>query len=217
LAAFGELNPELTVEHVTGLILAGGLGRRMGGLDKGLQSHEGMPLVLQVLQRLRPQVGTVLISANRNTGHYQALAPDALVLPDAVPGYLGPLAGVLTGLIHCASPYLMTVPCDAPHVPLDLAAHLLKPLRENPDFDLSFASTLQEGHDQDQPVFSVLRVRMRESLALYLERGGRAVHQWQAQQRGVRVAFADVRAFANINTTGSQIPGQTPSASSDEA
>jgi molybdenum cofactor guanylyltransferase len=185
--------------QITGLVLAGGLGRRMGGLDKGLQIYQGAALVSHVLQRLRPQVGAVLISANRHLDAYQMLAPDAKVLPDTLPGFAGPLAGSLTGLTNCSTPFLVTVPCDAPHLPLDLVSRLLSPLLLNPDLELSFASTLQEGKQRDEPVFAMLRVTLRDDLAYFLHKGGRAVRQWLAKQRGARVCFSDAFDFLNIN------------------
>ena len=95
--------------HITGLVLAGGRGSRMGGVDKGLQPHLGMPLAMHALLRLAPQVGETMINANRNLGAYESLG--AAVWPDALPDYPGPLAGFLAGLEHCATPYLATVPC----------------------------------------------------------------------------------------------------------
>ncbi|TMH09190.1 MAG: molybdenum cofactor guanylyltransferase, partial [Betaproteobacteria bacterium] len=94
---------------ITGLILAGGRGSRMGGVDKGLQNHHGMPLALHALLRLQPQVGAMLINANRNLGAYESMG--APVWPDALPDYPGPLAGMLAGLERCTTPYLVTVPC----------------------------------------------------------------------------------------------------------
>jgi molybdenum cofactor guanylyltransferase len=189
--------------QMTGLILAGGLGRRMGGVDKGLQLYQSTPLVSRVLQRLKPQVASVMISANRHLDKYQALAPGFSVWADLFPDYAGPLAGILTGLTHCPTPYLLTVPCDAPHVPLDLVERLAEPLLHNASLDLSFASTQQTGHYEpqhgDQPLFCLLKTTLLHSLTLFLNQGGRAVYLWQAQQRAQRVFFADAHAFANIN------------------
>ena len=98
--------------HITGLILAGGRGSRMGGVDKGLQTHLGMPLAMHAMLRLAPQVGEVMINANRNLSAYESMG--AAVWPDALSDYPGPLAGFLAGLEHCATPFLATVPCDSP-------------------------------------------------------------------------------------------------------
>jgi molybdenum cofactor guanylyltransferase len=188
---------------ITGLILAGGLGRRMGGVDKGLQLYQNQPLISHVLQGLKPQVSSVIISANRHLNEYQTLAPGFSILADTLPDHAGPLAGVLTGLTHCPTPYLLTVPCDAPHLPLDLASRLAEPLLKNPTLDLSFASIQQTDEDAsprgDQPVFCLLKISLLQSLEVFLNQGGRAVYQWQAEQRSCRVFFADAHAFANFN------------------
>src|SRR6476661_9914986 len=110
------------MNDVTGLILAGGRGSRMGGVDKGLQNFRGMPLALQTLMRLQPQVSDVLVNANRNLAAYEALGVP--VWPDALPDFAGPLAGFLTGLERCETPWLATVPCDTPLFPPDLVARL---------------------------------------------------------------------------------------------
>src|SRR3954447_11955988 len=109
-------------EDIAGLILAGGRGSRMGGVDKGLQSHRGMPLAMHAVLRLAPQIGELMINANRNLGAYEALGVP--VWPDSLPDYAGPLAGFLTGLERCETPYLVTVPCDTPQFPEDLVARL---------------------------------------------------------------------------------------------
>src|SRR3990167_8794866 len=102
----------ISKDDITGLILAGGRGSRMGGVDKGLQNHLGMPLAMHALLRLGPQVGHLMVNANRNLGAYDAFGVP--VWPDALPDYPGPLAGFLAGLEHCETPYLVTVPCDTP-------------------------------------------------------------------------------------------------------
>ncbi len=125
-------------DQITGLILAGGRGSRMGGVDKGLQNHLGMPLALHALLRLAPQVGDVMINANRNLGAYESMGVP--VWPDALPDYAGPLAGFLTGLERCETPYLVTVPCDSPRFPLDLVARLAEAL-EAQDAEIAIAAT----------------------------------------------------------------------------
>ena len=109
-------------DQITGVILAGGRGSRMGGADKGLQPYRGVPLAMHALLRLAPQVGEVMINANRNLAAYESMG--AAVWPDALADYPGPLAGFLAGLEHCTTPYLVTVPCDSPHFPEDLVARL---------------------------------------------------------------------------------------------
>ena len=112
----------ITPDNITGLVLAGGRGLRMGGTDKGLQVLAGKPLALHALERLRPQVGALLVNANRNTAAYATFGVP--VCPDTVEGFAGPLAGFLAGLVHCRTPWLLTVPCDSPRSPTDLAARL---------------------------------------------------------------------------------------------
>src|ERR1700721_4328517 len=107
---------------ITGLILAGGRGSRMGGVDKGLQMYRGRPLAQHALERLRPQVGQVMVNANRNQETYRAL--NVAVWPDQVPDFPGPLAGMLAGLAHCDTAFLATAPCDPPNFPLALVARL---------------------------------------------------------------------------------------------
>src|ERR1700732_3234204 len=136
--------------EITGLILAGGRGSRMGGIDKGLQTHLGVPLALHALERLRPEVGTLLLHANRNLGVYQAMGVP--VWPDQIMDYPGPLAGMLAGLANCNTPYLVTVPCDTPNFPSDLVARLAEGL-ERIEGDMATAYTLADGGLRAQPVF----------------------------------------------------------------
>ena len=182
---------------ITGLILAGGRGSRMGGVDKGLQTHHGVPLALHALLRLSPQVGQVLINANRNLGAYEAMG--ASVWPDALPDYAGPLAGFLAGLEHCETPYLVTVPCDSPNFPLDLVARLAAAL-EGDGADIAMAATLEDGQLRTQPVFCLMRSTLLESLVAFTQGGQRKIDRWSAQQRCVEVCFDDPQAFANANT-----------------
>ena len=187
------INPEA----ITGLILAGGRATRMGGVDKGLQNHQGMPLALHALLRLQPQVGHLLINANRNLAAYEALGVP--VWPDPMADHPGPLAGWLAGLEHCDTPYLLTVPCDTPGFPTDLAARLSAALAEQ-DADIAMAATLEDGRVQVQPVFCLLKTGLLESLIAYLHSGQRKIDRWTAQHRCVEVAFDDPLAFANANT-----------------
>ena len=187
------INPE----DITGLILAGGRATRMGGVDKGLQNHQGMPLALHALLRLQPQVGHLLINANRNLAAYEALGVP--VWPDPLADYPGPLAGWLAGLEHCDTPYLLTVPCDTPGFPTDLAARLSAALAEQ-NADIAMAATLEDGRVQVQPVFCLLKTGLLESLVAYLHSGQRKIDRWTAQHRCATVVFEDTRAFFNANT-----------------
>lgn len=179
---------------VTGLVLAGGLGRRMGGVDKGLRPFRGKPMVAWALQRLRPQVDALLINANQNLEAYAAFGHP--VLPDRVPGFAGPLAGLHTGLLAAQTPLVVTVPCDSPFLPADLVERLLAPLLEC-GAELAVART----GDQPHPVFSLVRRDVLDNLARFLESGGRKIDAWYAALKVVEVAFDDeADAFANINT-----------------
>ncbi|SFO60823.1 molybdopterin-guanine dinucleotide biosynthesis protein A [Variovorax sp. OK605] len=190
---------------ITGLLLAGGRGSRMGGVDKGLQPFNGEPLALHAVRRLGPQVGTLMVNANRNLGDYEALG--APVWPDSLADYPGPLAGFLSGLAHCTTPWLLTVPCDTPLFPLDLATRLAEAAAAG-DAEIAIASA-PEALDgavalRPQPVFCLLRADLRESLRRYTEAGGRKVQAWTAQHRRVLVPFdrpGDAPdAFFNANT-----------------
>jgi molybdenum cofactor guanylyltransferase len=187
----------IPAEQITGLILAGGRGSRMGGVDKGLQNHRGVSLAMHALMRLAPQVGHVMINANRNLGAYEAMGVP--VWPDALPDYAGPLAGFLTGLEHCETPYLVTVPCDSPLFPLDLVARLAQAL-ESDDAEIAMAATLDGDTPQVQPVFCLMKTDLLESLTRFTQGGQRKIDRWTAQHRCVEVVFDDAQAFANANT-----------------
>lgn len=185
-------------QDITGLILAGGRGSRMGGVDKGLQLHQGLPLAQQALWRLSPQVGRLLISANRNLAAYAALGLP--VWPDAEPSYAGPLAGLLAGLAHCETPYLVSVPCDSPLFPADLVARLAQAL-EDAGAEIAIAATARpDGGLQPQPVFCMLKTELVDSLRRFTQSGQGKVDLWTAQHRRIDVRFDDERAFANANT-----------------
>ena len=184
-------------EDITGLILAGGRGSRMGGVDKGLQNHLGMPLALHALLRLQPQVGEVMINANRNLSAYESMGVQ--VWPDALPDYPGPLAGVLAGLEHCSTPWLVTVPCDSPVFPLDLVARLAE-AAARADAEIAMVATVEEGRLQRQPVFCLLQSGLMESLVAFLHSGERKIDRWTGRHRCIEVPFDDASAFANANT-----------------
>jgi molybdenum cofactor guanylyltransferase len=183
--------------RITGLVLAGGLGSRMGGADKGLQIHRGTPLAMHALLRLAPQVGEVMINANRNLGAYESMGVP--VWPDALPDFAGPLAGFLAGLEHCETPYLVTVPCDTPDFPEDLVARLAGALEEA-DARIAMAASLENGVLRTQPVFCLMRSSLVESLVAFTQAGGRKIDRWTELHRCVEVPFADARAFVNANT-----------------
>jgi molybdenum cofactor guanylyltransferase len=182
---------------ITGLVLAGGRGSRMGGVDKGLQNHRGLPLALHALLRLQPQVGHAMINANRNLAAYDSMGVP--VWPDPLADYPGPLAGLLAGLEHCTTPYLVTVPCDTPNFPLDLVERLAAAAQEQ-DAELAMAATVENGARQVQPVFCLLRSTLLESLVAYLHAGERKIDRWTARHRCAEVVFDDTAAFFNANT-----------------
>jgi molybdopterin-guanine dinucleotide biosynthesis protein A len=183
---------------ITGLVLAGGRGSRMGGVDKGLQSHRGLPLAMHALLRLQPQVGPVLVNANRNLAAYESLG--APVWPDPIEGFGGPLVGFLAGLEHCETPWLVTVPCDTPDFPLDLVEHLARAAAAQ-DAEIAYAQTTEtDGRTQLHPVFCLMRASLLESLLAFLQGGGRKIDAWFAPHRAVGVPFPDPQAFFNANT-----------------
>ena len=190
---------------VTALILAGGRGARMGGIDKGLQNFRGLPLALQTLMRLQLQSQPpqeVMINANRNLAAYESLG--AAVWPDTLDGFAGPLAGFLTGLERCETPLLLTVPCDTPLFPLDLLERLQQALHGE-QADLAMAAAREEdGQVRPQPVFCLLKVELLDSLVAFTQRGGRKIDAWTGQHRCAIVPFDRPddapEAFFNANT-----------------
>ncbi len=192
----------IDASHITGVILAGGKGSRMGGVDKGLQNFNGMPLALATLMRLQIQVGAVMINANRNLGAYESFGVP--VWPDVLADYAGPLAGFLTGLEHCDTPWMVTVPCDTPLFPLDLVERLAHAADEQ-DAEIAMAAAREEdGQLRTQPVFSLIRVDLLESLVKFTAEGGRKIDKWTALHKTVIVPFDrpgdPERAFFNANT-----------------
>ncbi|MEY3145884.1 MAG: hypothetical protein RL342_1555 [Pseudomonadota bacterium] len=193
---------------ITGLILAGGRGSRMGGVDKGLQSYNGLPMALHTLTRLQigGSVGQVMINANRNLAAYESFG--AAVWPDVLADYAGPLAGFLTGLERCETPYLVTVPCDTPRLPIDLVPRLVRAMQDQ-DAEIAMAAAPEAGAEgqlqlRPQPVFCLLRVSLLESLVAFTHEGGRKIDAWTARHNTVLTPFDlpgdDPRAFFNANT-----------------
>ena len=187
----------IATEDITGVVLAGGRGSRMGGVDKGLQNHLGMPLALHAVMRLQLQVGHTMINANRNLSAYESMGVP--VWPDPIAEFPGPLAGLLAGLEHCETPYLVTVPCDTPNFPADLVARLAQALAES-DAEIAMAATREADVVQVQPVFCLLQASLIESLVAFLHSGQRKIDKWTAQHRCVEVLFDDTAAFFNANT-----------------
>lgn len=182
---------------VTGLILAGGRGSRMGSVDKGLQAFRGKPMAQHAIDRLAPQVARIMINANQNLDVYERFGVP--VYSDALEGFAGPLAGLQTGLMHCASPYLITVPCDSPFFPLDLVSRLGSALLAQ-QADIAVAVTGTEGHEQPHPVFCMVKTSLLPHLSHFLESGQRKIDKWYASLKVAQVHFSDEAAFSNINT-----------------
>ena len=191
--------------QITGIVLAGGKGSRMGGTDKGLQNFNGTPLALHALLRLQMQegdlIGDQMINANRNLAAYEAFGVP--VWPDSISDFPGPLGGFLTGLERCETPYLLTVPCDVPRFPLDLARRLAAAF-DDPATEVAMVSAPEDGLLRTQPVFCLMRIELLESLTAFTQAGGRKIDAWTAQHRTVEVPFNlpgdDPEAFRNANT-----------------
>ncbi|PKO86895.1 MAG: molybdenum cofactor guanylyltransferase MobA [Betaproteobacteria bacterium HGW-Betaproteobacteria-12] len=181
-------------DKITGVILAGGLGRRMGGIDKGLQELRGQPMVHWVVERLAPQVDELLINANQNGERYAAFGHR--VVPDQIPDFAGPLAGLHAALAAATHPLVATAPCDSPFLPADLIARLHAALVAA-KADLAVARTFDQAH----PVFCLCRREVLPHLTEFLQSGGRKVDRWYSTLNIVEVPFDDeAEAFENINT-----------------
>ncbi len=194
-------------DDITGIVLAGGLGRRMSsdgqGVDKGLQPFRGRPMVAHVIERLAPQVGTLVINANRNIERYADFGWP--VVRDAIEGFAGPLAGLHAGMTQARTRWVATVPCDSPFLPLDLVARLSaavvardddSPTADVSGVQLAVARTAGQAH----PVFALVERALIDDLRAFLASGQRKIDAWYAPLRVVEVAFADEAAFRNINT-----------------
>ena len=182
----------MSAEKITGIVLAGGQGRRMGGVDKGLQPLGGKAMVAHVIARLAPQVDAIVINANQNLESYAKLGFP--VVPDVTGGFAGPLAGLQAGLQAAKTALVVTAPCDSPFLPLDLVARLRAAMDGK---DLAVAKTGTQAH----PVFAIVRREILDHLTAYLTSGGRKIDAWYASLKVVEVAFDDQRdAFSNINT-----------------
>jgi len=179
---------------ITGVVLAGGLGRRMGRVDKGLQDLRGKPLVQWVIERFVPQVDELLINANANVETYARFG--YRVIPDAIDGFAGPLAGLQRGMSEARHDRIATVPCDSPFLPHDLVSRLSSALEQH-GADLAVAKTGEQPH----PVFCLCRRRLLPGLTAFLAGGGRKIDTWYATLQAVEVSFDDdAAAFSNINT-----------------
>lgn len=179
---------------ITGVLLAGGRAQRMGGQDKGLIEVAGRPMAEHILTVLRPQVGGIIINANRNLERYAAFGHP--VVADSVGEFFGPLAGMASAMQATDKDYIVTVPCDSPLIPSDLVARMADALvRENAEIAVA--------HDGDrmQPVFALLRRSLLPSLLDYLHAGERKIDLWFARHRVAAADFSDCPdTFLNVNT-----------------
>jgi molybdopterin-guanine dinucleotide biosynthesis protein A len=183
---------------ITGLILAGGRAQRMGGMDKGLVPFMNKPLIEHAIARLAPQVGTILINANRNHDRYAQYGH--AVIADQHPDFAGPLAGFAAGLEHCNTEYLLSVPCDSPVFPLNLSERMLETMKETQS-DLIYASSKDASNAiWRQPVFCLMRRSVKQSLQDFLGQEGRKIDRWFETLRSSTAVFTDEAAFANTNT-----------------
>jgi molybdopterin-guanine dinucleotide biosynthesis protein A len=185
-------------KDITGLILAGGQAQRMGGIDKGLIPFHEKPLIESAIAKLKPQVQTIVINANRNITKYAGYGYP--VIMDETPDFSGPLAGFSAGLKACKTPYLLTVPCDSPLLPNNLAQNLSDEM-ERGDFQLVYASSKEvDGKVWAQPVFCLMRANLQDSLASFLLKGDLKIDRWFKELRSSTVIFDDPQVFANVNT-----------------
>jgi len=185
-------------KDITGLILAGGQAQRMGGIDKGLIPFHEKPLIESAIAKLKPQVQTIVINANRNITKYAGYGYP--VIMDETPDFSGPLAGFSVGLKACKTPYLLTAPCDSPLLPNNLAQNLIAEM-ERGDFQLVYASSKEaDGKVWAQPVFCLMRANLQDSLASFLLKGDLKIDRWFKELRSSTVIFDDPQVFANVNT-----------------
>ncbi|WP_235040523.1 molybdenum cofactor guanylyltransferase MobA [Vreelandella profundi] len=187
----------IPTQEITGMILAGGEGRRMGGRDKGLEPFAGLPLVAHAVKRLEGQVGELLINANRNADAYRFFADRViadLVMDGADGGFKGPLMGIYSGLRAAKTPWLLIAPCDSPALPDNLVARLMAGIG---DHDIGVAFDGERLH----PVVALLRTSLADDLALVLAEGERKIDRWYARHSWCKVDMSDCPdAFANLNT-----------------
>jgi len=181
------------VQDIAAVILAGGKARRMGGQDKGLIKLNGRPLLSYVIAAIQPQVGRILINANRNQSSYQSFGYP--VIQDTLDDFLGPLAGIATGMQAANKPYLLCVPCDSPFPHPQLVDKLFQTMQQQ-------TANISVAHDGQrmQPVFALLNCTLLPDLLTYLQEGGRKTQQWYRQQRLALTDFSSSSdMFLNLN------------------
>lgn len=190
-------------EHITGIILCGGQGTRMGGVEKGLMSLQEQTLLAHSIARLQSQVEHLLINANRRREDYVTYGYPVVadIIQENIPASVGPLGGILAGLIACTTPYLACIPCDAPCFPNDLVSQLSQSLIANNVTSTYAIAPDASGQERPQPVFCLLKVEgLRESLERYLQSGERKLLKWLQTTPYSTAHFSDAQAFVNLNT-----------------
>lgn len=185
-------------KDVSALILSGGLGTRMGNVNKGLQTLQNRSLISHVIQQLQAQVSSIAINANQQIEAYQSFGLP--ILTDSFSGYIGPLAGMHAGLVHCQTPYMLCVPCDSPFLPLNLVDQLYQSFIAN-QADVAIACTFENEQTKTHNVICLLKTTLTEHLEHFIEQGGRKVGAWQASLKVQRVMFEQYVLFQNINST----------------
>lgn len=181
-------------EEISGVILAGGLARRMGGIEKALVEFQGETLLSHVIKRIQPQVKILYLNANKKLEQYQRF--NLSILKDELEGFLGPLAGILTALKTIETHYLLVVPCDAPFVSLNLAEKLFKEMQ----YQNALGAVVHDG-ERVQPTFLLLHKQLRNDLEIYLQSGQRSIEQWLERHLIVKVDFSSqLHDFTNFNT-----------------
>jgi len=186
----------IDTNDITAIILAGGRGSRMGGRDKGLVTLSDRPMIAHVLDALKPQVGKIIISANRNLSRYASFGFP--VISDELEGYQGPLAGILAGMKHVDTPWVLCAPCDAPALPRDLARRLAQALDRQP----AELAVVHDGANL-QPAFLLASLALKEDLADYLRRGKRKLGQWCNKHNPALADYSNApEHFINVNHTG---------------
>jgi molybdenum cofactor guanylyltransferase len=190
----------MTNLQITGVVLAGGLGRRMSadgrGTDKALTLFRGQPMIASVIDRLQPQIGGLIVNCNSSADALRAIVPAGTVfVEDSIKGFAGPLAGLHAAMQVATTEWILMVPCDSPFLPLTLAQDLLAAANAT-NADIATAATSVQTH----PVFMLVRRRLLGSLQGFLDSGDRKIDRWSKSQAYVEQVFEDERAFANINT-----------------
>ena len=184
--------------NLTAIILAGGHGSRMGGLDKGLVLFDNNPLISYSINVVNPHVSEIIISANRSISKYQQFGYK--VIKDEIVGGLGPLAGIYTGLLHCKTEYLISIPCDTPFLPDNLATSLINSINEKNCNGAIPYTKLNSGKKLFHPTVMLLRTELKKSLANYLNNGGRKIKIWTDAENFSEVLFDNEKHFENFNT-----------------